>query len=311
MIIANTPLRLAFMGSPDFAVPILAALLDAGHEIACVYAQPPRPAGRGHKERHCSVHAEALARGLDVRTVVNFKAESDRQDFVELDLDAAVVAAYGLILPADVLAAPRLGCFNAHASLLPRWRGAAPIQRAILAGDAITGVTVMGMEESLDTGPMFATAEVTITARTTAEDLHDTLANLGGPLMVSALDGIAAGTLSGAPQPNACVTYAPKLEKAEGRIDWSISAAHIERLVRGLNPWPGVWFEHEGQRIKVLGAHVTEHEGPAGTVVAPMLTVACGHGAIGIDRLQRPGKGPMTVADYLRGNPINVGTKFG
>ena len=311
MTIAITRLRLAFMGSPDFAVPTLAGLLDAGHDIACVYAQPPRPAGRGYKERPCPVHAEALARGLEVRTLVNFKQEYDRQAFSALELDAAVVVAYGLILPADVLSAPRLGCLNVHASLLPRWRGAAPIQRAILAGDAMTGVTVMGMEKGLDTGPMFANAEISITARTTAQDLHDMLADMGAALVVSALDGIAAGTLSGIPQPDAGVTYAPKLKKAEGRVDWSASAAQIERHVRGLNPWPGVWFEHEGKRIKILVAHVTEHEGLAGTVVAPLLTVACGDGAISIDRLQRPGKGPMTTADYLRGTPINVGTKFG
>jgi len=311
MTTAITPLRLAFMGSPDFAMPTLAALLDAGHEIACVYAQPPRPAGRGQKERPCPIHAEALARGLDVRTLVNFKAESDRQAFAALELDAAVVVAYGLILPADILAAPRLGCLNVHASLLPRWRGAAPIQRAILAGDVMTGITVMGMEKGLDTGPMFANAETSITARMTAQDLHDILADMGAALVVSVLDGIAAGTLSGMPQPDAGVTYAPKLAKAEGRVDWSASAAQIERHVRGLNPWPGVWFEHDGKRIKILVAHVTEHEGLAGTVVAPMLTVACGNGAISIDRLQRPGKSPMTAADYLRGTPIKVGTKFG
>ena len=305
------PLRLAFMGSPDFALPTLAARLDAGHHIACVYAQPPRPAGRGHKERLCPVHAAALARGLEVRTLVNFNAGSDRQAFDALALDAAVVAAYGLVLPVEVLAAPRLGCLNVHASLLPRWRGAAPIHRAILAGDRMTGVTVMGMEAGLDTGPIFATAKVAITARTTVQDLHDTLADLGGELMVSALDGISAGMLSGTPQPDAGITYAPKLEKAEGRINWLSSAAQIERCVRGLNPWPGVWFEHEGKHIKVLDAHVTEHEGLAGTVVAPMLTVACGDGAIGIDRLQRPGKGPISAADYLRGNPIIIGTKFG
>ena len=310
MTTAITRLRLAFMGSPDFAMPTLAALLEAGHDIVCVYAQPPRPAGRGQKERPCPVHADASARGLHVRTPVNFKAESDRQDFAALDLDAAVVVAYGLILPADVIAAPRLGCLNVHASLLPRWRGAAPIQRAILAGDEMTGVTVMRMDESLDTGPVFANAKVAITTQTTAKDLHNALAHMGGALMVSALDGIAAGTLSGIPQSDADITYAPKLGKAEGRIDWSISAAQIERHVRGLNPWPGVWFEHEAKRFKVLDAHVTEHEGPAGTVVAPPLTVACGDGAISIDRLQRSGKGPMTTSDYLRGSPINVGTKF-
>ncbi len=300
-------LRLAFMGSPDFAVPALAALIEAGHDIAAVYAQPPRPAGRGHKERPCPVHAYGLQRGLDVRTPENFKDPETRAAFAALRLDACVVAAYGLILPKDVLEAPGLGCFNIHASLLPRWRGAAPIQRALLAGDANTGVTIMGMDEGLDTGPMYVTGEVAMTPATTAQGLHDALAELGGRLMVEALAGIAAGRLSAVPQPAAGVTYAAKLRREEGRIDWSQPAMQIERMVRGLNPWPGVWFEMDGERIKVLAAHISEGAGQPGTVIRAPLDIACGDGALAIDRLQRPGKGPLDVDAFLRGHPVAPG----
>jgi len=307
----SAPLRLAFMGSPDFAVPTLAALIDAGHEIAAVYAQPPRPAGRGHRERPCPVHAFAAERGLHVRTPANFKDPADQAAFRALELDAAVVAAYGLILPAAVLEAPRLGCFNVHASLLPRWRGAAPIQRALLAGDAETGVTVMGMEAGLDTGPMYLTGRVPITDTTTATELHDALAEMGGALMVEALAGIAAGTLTPRPQPEEGVTYAAKLSRDEGRIDWQRPAAELDRMVRGLNPWPGVWFEHGGERIKVLAARPADAGGAAGTVVAGPLVVACGEGALEIERLQRPGKGPLEADAFLRGYPLEAGSCLG
>jgi len=307
----SAPLRLAFMGSPDFAVPTLAALIDAGHEIAAVYAQPPRPAGRGHRERPCPVHAFAAERGLHVRTPANFKDPADQAAFRALELDAAVVAAYGLILPAAVLEAPRLGCFNVHASLLPRWRGAAPIQRALLAGDAETGVTVMGMEAGLDTGPMYLTGRVPITDTTTATELHDALAEMGGALMVEALAGIAAGTLTPRPQPEEGVTYAAKLSRDEGRIDWQRPAAELDRMVRGLNPWPGVWFEHGGERIKVLAARPAAAGGAAGTVVAGPLVVACGEGALEIERLQRPGKGPLEADAFLRGYPLEAGSCLG
>ena len=302
------PLRIAFMGSPDFAVPTLAALLDAGHDVVCVYAQPPRPAVRGHKERPCPVHAFAAGRGLPVRTPVNFKDPTDRDAFKALDLDAAVVVAYGLILPTPVLDAPRLGCFNVHASLLPRWRGAAPIHRALLAGDVETGVTVMGMEAGLDTGPMYLTGRMPITNSTTASDLHDALAEIGAALMVEALTGIADGTLAATPQPAEGVTYAAKLSRDESRMDWTRPASEIERMVRGLNPWPGLWFDLEGERIKVLGAELASGSGVPGTVIAAPLVIACGDGALTVTRLQRPGKGPLDVADYLRGNPIAVGT---
>ncbi|MEK9726009.1 MAG: methionyl-tRNA formyltransferase, partial [Rhodospirillaceae bacterium] len=292
-------LRLAFMGSPDFAVPSLAALLDAGHDIAAVYAQPPRPAGRGHKERPCPVHAFAAQCGLPVRTPATFKDPDAVADFAALDLDAAVVAAYGLILPAAVLAAPRLGCFNVHASLLPRWRGAAPIQRALIAGDAETGVTIMGMDEGLDTGPMYLVDRTPITATTTAAELHHALAAMGSALMVEALDGIAAGRLTPTPQPDHGVTYAAKLARDEGRIDWTRPANELARTVRALNPWPGVWCEHGGERLKVLAAHPADGSGAPGTVIGAPLRVACGTGALAVERLQRVGKGPLDADTFL------------
>jgi len=300
------------MGSPDFAVPTLAALREAGHEIVCVYAQPARPAGRGHKERPCPVHAFALAQGLEVRTPKNFKNSDDIAAWRALDLDAAVVAAYGLILPPAILEAPKLGCFNVHASLLPRWRGAAPIHRAILAGDEKSGVTVMGMEAGLDTGPMYLQGEVPISPQTTASDLHDTLAAMGAELMVEALPQIAAGTLSAEPQPARGITYAEKLRREEGRVNWSDPATGIECMVRAFNPWPGVWFEHDGERIKVLAAGVEKNPGKAdpGTIIHAPLVVACGAGALGIKRLQRPGKGPLDVEEFLRGYAFEPGQRL-
>ena len=303
-------LRLAFMGTPDFAVPVLAALRDAGHEVACVYSQPPRPAGRGHKEQLSPVHAFAAARGIAVRTPRSLKPAEEQQAFRDLGLDAAVVAAYGLILPVPVLQAPRLGCVNVHASLLPRWRGAAPIQRALLAGDAETGVTIMQMDAGLDTGAMLLAGRVPIGPATTASDLHDSLAALGAGLVVEALAGLAEGRLAAAAQPAEGVTYARKLEKDEGRIDWSRPAAEIERMVRGLNPWPGVWCEIGGERLKVLAAEPAAGGGPPGTVLDGRFTVACGAGALRPTRVQRPGKAPMAAADLLRGFPIPAGSRL-
>ncbi|MDD9876339.1 MAG: methionyl-tRNA formyltransferase [Magnetovibrio sp.] len=305
-------LRLAFMGSPDFAVPSLAALIDAGHEIACVFAQPPRPAGRGQKERRSPVHAFAAERGLEVRTPASFKDAAAVADFAALGLDAAVVAAYGLILPQRVLDAPRLGCFNVHASLLPRWRGAAPIQRAILAGDAETGVCIMGMEAGLDTGPVYAREAVPITVRTTAGELHDTLAERGARLIAETLPEIAAGRLAPVPQPVDGVTYADKLSRDEGRIDWCRPAVEIERMVRGLNPWPGVWFEHAGERIKVLAASLQGGENGAevGTVTAPPLVVATGDGELAVERMQRPGKAALDADAFMRGYDAPIGTRL-
>ncbi len=311
------PLRLVFMGSPEFSVPSLAALIDAGHDIVCVYSQPPRPAGRGQKERPSSVHAFALEKGLAVRTPKSFKGAEERAAFVDLGADACVVVAYGLILPKAVIDAPRLGCLNAHASLLPRWRGAAPMQHAIMAGDAETGVTIMQIEPALDAGPILKAGKVPITAATTAETLHDTLAGMGGPLMLDALEGLARGTLEPEPQEEDGVTHAPKLGRDESRLDWSLSAAELERRVRALNPWPGVWFEHAGDRIKVLAADVAEVEpgqGPGtpapGTLIDDALGVACGSGVLRLKRIQRAGRDAQDAGAFLLGFPLAAGTKL-
>ena len=306
-------LRLVFMGSADFAVPVLGALLEAGHEVAGVYVQPPRPAGRGHKERPVPVHAFAAARGLAVRTPAGLKEGSEHEAFAGLGADAAVVAAYGLILPKPILAAPRLGCLNVHASLLPRWRGAAPIQRAILAGDGETGVTIMRMDEGVDTGPIVIAESVPITAQATAAGLGDTLSRLGGRLIVAALDGLSGDGLRPAPQPADGVTYARRLDRDEGRLDWRRPAADLERAVRALNPWPGTWFRHGGERIKVLAAAVVETPAAAapGSVVDGRLTVACGSGALRLLRLQRGGRAPADAGAFLRGYPVAAGTRLG
>jgi len=305
-------LRLIFMGSPDFAVPVLAALIDAGHEIACVYAQPPRPAGRGQKERPAPVHAFAAERGLPVRTPASLrKSEAEQQAFVELGADAAVTAAYGLILPKRVVEAPRLGCLNVHASLLPRWRGAAPIHRAILAGDRETGITIMRMDEGLDTGPILLTGRVPISPQTTAGELHDSLSQLGARLVVEALAGLAGGRMAPRPQPEEGVAYAAKLERGESRLDWRLTAADLERRVRAFQPWPGAWFEAGGTRIKVLAARVVaDGDRPPGTVLDDAPTVACGEGALRLERVQREGKAPTDAAAFLRGFALPTGSRL-
>lgn len=303
-------LRLVFMGSAEFAVPTLLALLDAGHDIAAVYTQPPRPAGRGQRERPCPVHAFAEDRTLPVRLPYSLNDKADQEAFRELGADAAVVAAYGLLLPKPILETPRLGCFNVHASLLPRWRGAAPIQRAILAGDDKSGVTIMHMDEGLDTGPVLMSSETPIDGATTASGLHDRLAELGAGLMVMTLDRVSAGKIGGTPQPEDGITYADKLEKKEGRIDWQRPAAELERAVRALSPWPGVWFEHGGEQIKVLAANaVTLPPVMApGTVIGPALIVACGNGGLTLNQLQRPGRAALDTAEFLRGYRLPPGT---
>ncbi len=307
-----TALRLAFMGSPEFALPSLRALEAAGHEIAAVYAQPSRPAGRGHKERPCPVQAYAERRGWVLRTPETLEEESESQAFAALGLDAAVVVAYGLILPAAVLAAPRLGCVNLHASLLPRWRGAAPIQRAILAGDAETGVTIMAVDAGLDTGPILLREAVPIGATATAVDVHDRLAEVGARLMVAALDGLAAGRLEARPQPEEGVTYAAKLKRGEGHLDWRRPAVELERAVRAFSPWPGAFFEAGGERVKVLAAEVVASAPGAqpGTVIDARLTVACGEGALRLTRAQRAGKAVLDAAALLRGFPVAAGTRL-
>lgn len=302
------PLRLAFMGTPDFSVGILNALVEAGHEVVCVYSQPPRPAGRGHKLQPSPVHRRADELGIEVRTPKSLRKPEPQAEFAALELDAAVVAAYGLILPKPILEAPRLGCINVHASLLPRWRGAAPIQRAILAGDAQTGTTIMQMDEGLDTGNMLLKGTIPIGPRMTAADLHDALAAQGAALIVPALDGLAAGTLRGERQPQEGVTYAAKLTKEEGRLDFTRPAGELDRQIRGLTPWPGCWFDAAtGEKVKVLSAEPAPGHGAPGTLLDGELTVACGDGALRLLIVQRPGKGPVPGPDFLRGFPHQVG----
>ena len=309
------PLRLAFMGSPEFAVPSLAALLAAGHEIIAVYAQPARPAGRGQRPRLSPVHAYAERVGLMVRTPSTLRTPEAQADFAALDLDAAIVAAYGLILPPPILAAPRMGCFNVHASLLPRWRGAAPIQRAILAGDSETGITIMQMDAGLDTGPIVLAASVPIEAGTNAGTLHDRLAATGARLIVEALSGITDGTLVAIPQPAEGATYAHKLNRDEGRIDWRQPAVAIERMARAFDPWPGAWFELHGDRIKVLSAAcrpdtVAGGSTQTGTVLDACLSIACGQGVLRPTMVQRQGRAPLPTEAFLRGYPVPAGTRL-
>jgi methionyl-tRNA formyltransferase len=301
-------LRLAFMGSPDFAVPALRALHAAGHAIAAVYAQPPRPAGRGQALRPSAVQAEAERLGLAVRTPARLRQDADAQAaFAALDLDAAVVAAYGLILPPAMLAAPRRGCLNIHASLLPRWRGAAPIQAAILAGDAESGITVMQMEAGLDTGPMLLREAVPITPRTTGASLHDALAEIGAGLILRALDEWPAPV----PQPAEGVTYAPKLERADARLDWAQPAVALDRRVRAFDPWPGTATTLAGATLKVLAAEPVDGKGPAGMTLDDRLTVACGQGALRLLRVQLPGRAALPAEAFLRGHPVPAGTRLG
>ncbi|HRE44352.1 MAG TPA: methionyl-tRNA formyltransferase [Terricaulis sp.] len=303
-------MRLAFMGSPHFALPTLEALIAAGHEIACVYTQPPRPAGRGKKERKTPVHERAEALGLEVRTPKSLKKAEAQEAFAALKLDAAIVVAYGLILPKPILDAPRLGCFNLHGSLLPRWRGAAPIQRAIMAGDSKSGVQVMRMEEGLDTGPILATAETPIAFDDTTATLHDRLAALGGPLMAEALAAIERGAARETPQPEEGVTYAHKITPAEARIDWARPAREIDCMIRGLSPAPGAWFEFEGKRIKALQSRLGQGRGAPGEVLDDALLIACGEGAVRLTLVQREGRGPMQAADFLRGQAVSAGAQL-
>ncbi len=303
-------LRLAFLGTPDFAVPTLAELLAQGHDIACVYAQPPRPKGRGLAAEPSPVHKFALASNLAVRTPLTLKDEAQQELFAALDLDAAIVVAYGLILPKAILAAPRLGCFNLHGSLLPRWRGAAPIQRAIMEGDAETGVMVMRMEEGLDTGPVLMAERIAV-ARKTYGELHDELARLGADLMVRALAALERGATAETPQSPDGVTYAKKISKDEARIDWSKSARAIDCLVRGLSPVPGAWTMANGERLKVLFAEPAEGAGPPGKILDDRLTVACGEGALRLLRLQRAGKSAMDADELRRGFSLPPGTTLG
>jgi methionyl-tRNA formyltransferase len=302
-------MRLIFMGTPDFSVAALAKL-RARHDVVAVYSQPPRPAGRGQQLRDTPVAAFAKAHDIPVHTPISLKKPDIQAQFAAQAADVAVVAAYGLILPQAVLDAPKHGCLNIHASLLPRWRGAAPIQRAIMAGDTETGVTIMQMDAGLDTGAMLLARATPITDATTAAVLHDTLAGIGADLIVEALDLRAAGRLAATPQPAEGVTYAAKIDKAEAQIDFARPARDVARHINALSPFPGAWFAHGGERIKVLGAEVAPHQthGPPGTVVDDALTVACRIGAVRFVTVQRAGKGPASADAFLRGFALPKGT---
>ena len=302
-------LRLAFMGTPEFAVPALAELIAQGHDIAAVYSQPPRPKGRGMETEPGPVHKFANTAKLEVRTPLSLKGAEEQAAFAALNLDAAIVVAYGLILPKAILDAPRLGCFNLHGSLLPRWRGAAPIQRAVMAGDAETGVMVMHMDEGLDTGPVLMAERVAI-ARKTSGELADELSRLGADLMARALAALERGSLGEQKQSEAGVTYAKKIAKEEARIDWTKSAAEIDCLIRGLSPAPGAFSEVKGERLKILHAEPAQGSGTPGEVISPDLTIACGEGALRLTRVQRPGGKAMAAEDMLKGFALPPGTRF-
>jgi methionyl-tRNA formyltransferase len=304
-------LRLAFMGSPTFALAPLQALIAAGHEIACVYSQPARPAGRGKQERPTPIAAFAADRGLDLRMPKSLKTPDEQAAFAALRLDAAIVVAYGLILPKPILDAPRLGAFNLHASLLPRWRGAAPIQRAIMAGDATTGVQVMRMEEGLDTGPILASAETSILAEDNTATLHDRLSALGATLLVDTLAQIERGEARETPQGESGVTYAHKITPAETRIDWTRTAREVDGKIRGLSPAPGAWFELDGARVRALHSRVEAGAGAPGEALDDALLIACGEGAVRLVSVQREGRAPLEAAAFLRGAPVPKGARLG
>lgn len=291
-------MRVIFMGTPDFSVPVLQALVDAGHQIAAVYCQPPRPAGRGKKDRPSPVQLRAEALGLTVRCPTSLRSSDAQAEFAALDADIAVVVAYGLILPQEILDAPKHGCLNIHASLLPRWRGAAPIHRAIMAGDAQTGICIMRMEAGLDTGPVLLREVTDIGAQETTGTLHDRLSTMGAALIVQALAQLP--DLKAEPQPDEGVTYAEKIDKAEARIDWTQSAQKVDRLIRGLSPFPGAWCVVGGERIKLLGSQVVAGAGAPGQVLEGF-TIACGQGAVAVTKAQRAGKKAMGAEDILKG----------
>ncbi|MGB8621988.1 MAG: methionyl-tRNA formyltransferase [Paracoccaceae bacterium] len=293
-------MRVIFMGTPDFSVPALEALAAAGHDVACVYCQPPRPAGRGKKDRPAPVQKRAEELGLPVRHPTTLRDPQAQADFAALDADVSVVAAYGLILPQAVLDAPRQGCLNIHASLLPRWRGAAPIQRAVMAGDAETGICIMRMEAGLDTGPVLLREATPIGPEDTAGDLHDRLSAMGARLIAEALGRL--DDLTPRPQPESGVTYAAKIDKAETRVDWTRNAEEVDRHIRGLSPFPGAWCEIGGERVKLLRCRLSEGRGAPGEVLGG-LTISCGAGAVELLQVQRQGKRAMSASEFLRGHP--------
>ncbi|MED7678281.1 methionyl-tRNA formyltransferase [Rhodobacteraceae bacterium IMCC15231] len=304
-------MRLIFMGSPAFSVPVLEALVAAGHEIVAVYTQPPRPAGRGKKQRPCPVHACALALTLEVRHPASLKESEEQATFSELRADAAVVVAYGLLLPQELLDVPAHGCLNIHASLLPRWRGAAPIHRAIMAGDRETGICIMQMEAGLDTGPVLYQETISIAPDETTAALHERLSDLGARSIVQSLKDLSQ--LQARPQSSVGICYAQKIDKSEAQIDWSLPAEILDRQIRGLSPFPGAWAMLRGERVKFLGSALISCEQPlasAGTVLDDDLGIACGSGALRITRLQRAGKSAQSSADFLRGTPVIAGEQL-
>jgi len=301
------PLRLVFMGTPDFAVPTLLQLAAQGHDIAAVYTRAARPAGRGMDLQITPVEREARRLGIPVFTPKTLRDDAAQAEFRAHNADAAVVVAYGLILPKPVLDTPPLGCFNVHASLLPRWRGAAPINRAVMAGDSESGVTIMQMEEGLDTGPMALVERVPIGPDATAGDLHDALAGIGADAMARALAAAQRGSLTLTPQPDAGVTYAEKISKSETHIDWAKPAAAVHNHMRGLSPWPGAWFEHHGVRVKALRSTFAKGKNAPGTVLDDRLTIACGDNAVRLTQVQRAGRAPMSADEFLRGTRIAPG----
>lgn len=298
-------MKIVFMGTPDFAVPVLDALVNAGYEIVAVYSQPPRPAGRGKKERPSPVQARAEELGLTVRHPVSLKGADEQAEFAALGADVAVVVAYGLLLPQAILDAPARGCLNIHASLLPRWRGAAPIHRAIMAGDTETGVCIMQMEAGLDTGPVLMRQATSIGAEETTQQLHDHLSQIGAKAIVDALANL--DNLTAEAQPEEGVTYASKIDKAEAKIDWSEPATVVDQKIRGLSPFPGAWCEIEGQRVKLLASRLAEGTGAPGEILDDALTVACGESAVQLLRLQRAGKGVQDSEVFLRGFALAPG----
>lgn len=309
------PLRIVFMGTPDFSVATLRAIVRAGHDVVAVYTQPPRAAGRrGLELTKSPVHVEAEEQGIEVRTPKSLKGEAAQEAFGALHADVAVVVAYGLLLPRAVLEAPRLGCFNGHASALPRWRGAAPIQRAIMEGDGATAMMIMKMEEGLDTGPVVLSRPVPIGADMTAGELHDVLAQAGASLMVEALAAIEAGNATLKPQSAQGVTYARKIDKAETRIEWSNPAARVDRHIRGLSPFPGAWCEvvigGRPERLKVLRSILGEGAGAPGAILDDRLTVACGEGSVRVLEVQRAGGRPLTASEFLRGAKLVAGDRL-
>ncbi len=301
-------MRIVFMGTPDFSVPVLEALVEAGHEVVAVYCQPPRPAGRGKKNRPTPVHARAEALGLPIHHPVSLKGADEQAAFAALNADIAVVVAYGLILPQAVLDAPHHGCLNIHASLLPRWRGAAPIHRAIMAQDAQTGICIMQMEAGLDTGPVLLREATPIEAEETTGELHNRLSAMGAALVIKALNQLP--DLSPTPQSDEGVTYAAKIDKSEARLDWAWTAAEVDAHIRGLSSFPGAWSELDGERVKLLKSRLSSGCGAPGRALDDALTVACGKGAVQLLRLQRAGRGAQDAQEFLRGRAVPKGSAF-